>query len=62
MKQQTNSGQYVYYADGRSSACPSGVAFTSAKSDALSVIHRNRTFQVPQKIFLVEEKPPKDRR
>lgn len=44
MKKQNNSGRNVPYVDGRSSAWPSGVFFTSAKSDSLSAIHRDRTF------------------
>ncbi len=60
MKKQTDSsGHYVPYADGGSSAWPSGVFFTSAKPDSLATIHRNSTFVPRQTHFPSGKNPPK---
>ncbi|SFM67347.1 hypothetical protein SAMN05421880_12627 [Nitrosomonas nitrosa] len=44
MNQQTNSGKYVNYVDARSSSRSTGVVFSSANSESLASIVRNRSF------------------
>lgn len=51
MIQLTNSGKYVSYVDARSSSRSTGVVFSSANSESLASVVRNRSFYSEQIIY-----------